>query len=174
MQSALLSGLISGVLLVGCLEIEVPKIVGSAVIEPRSGNTTLSGTAYVIDAAGEVSLTIAIKGAPPGKHGLHLHQVGDCSASDASSAGAHWNPEAHTHGKPDQLSHLGDLGNLSIREDGKGEIIISKSAWTVGDGSDHDIMGKAIVFHAAVDDFSEPAGNAGGRIGCGVIKAAAE
>ncbi len=151
-------------------EEDTERIVGTASIAPKSGDTTLVGTAFLTEVAGEIALTIEMDGAPPGKHGVHLHQSGDCSAADASSAGGHWNPEGHMHGMPDMSSHLGDLGNMIVREDGKGAITISKPEWTAGDGSDHDVLGKAIVFHANVDDFSDPVGNAGSRIGCGVVE----
>jgi superoxide dismutase, Cu-Zn family len=160
----------------GCMVEEVPeadteKLVGTASIVPKSGNATLVGTVFVTELAGEIALTLEIEGAPAGKHGVHLHQVGDCSAADASSAGPHWNPAGHMHGMPESSSHLGDLGNMIVREDGVGKITIQKPEWTAGDGSDHDVLGKALVFHANVDDFSDPAGNSGPRIGCGVIEA---
>jgi Cu-Zn family superoxide dismutase len=174
MRFAMLSGLICGVVMVGCVveEVSEPRMVATAAIEPRSGNGTLVGTAYLTDVAGQLSLTIEIDGAPPGKHGVHLHQTGDCSAPDATSAGPHWNPEGHMHGMPDAESHLGDLGNMIVREDGKGAITITKAGWSAGDGSDQDILGRAIIFHANVDDFTDPVGNAGGRIGCGVFELA--
>lgn len=173
MRVAMVCGLCCG-LLVGCVVEEVvtePRMLGTATIEPRSGETTLVGTAYLVETDGELALTLEIDHAPPGKHGVHLHQTGDCSAPDATSAGPHWNPDGHAHGMPDEDSHLGDLGNMIVREDGKGAITIRKPAWTAGDGSAHDIIGRAIVFHASVDDFTDPAGNSGARIGCGVIEA---
>lgn len=180
MRFATVSGLFCCVLVCGCWEEEIAepsdrgteRVVATASIAPKSGNTTLVGSAFITEAAGEIALTLEIDGAPPGKHGVHIHQVGDCSADDATSAGPHWNPEGHVHGMPETSSHLGDLGNMIVREDGKGAITIRKPAWTAGDGSEHDVIGKAIVFHANVDDFSDPAGNSGSRIGCGVIEAA--
>jgi Cu-Zn family superoxide dismutase len=179
MRFATVSGLFCCVLLSGCTveEIEPPaedteRIVAAATIVPKSGNTALVGSVFVTELAGEIAVTVEIDGAPPGKHGVHIHQLGDCSAADASSAGPHWNPEGHMHGMPDTSSHLGDLGNMIVREDGKGKITIRKPEWTAGDGSDHDVVGKAVIFHANVDDFSDPVGNAGGRIGCGEIEPA--
>jgi Cu-Zn family superoxide dismutase len=180
MRFATVSGLFCCVVLCACWEEEIPgleeqdteRLVATATIVPKSGNTELVGTALFTELAGEIALTLEIDGAPPGKHGVHIHQVGDCSAADATSAGAHWNPEGHTHGMPETSSHLGDLGNMIVREDGKGAITIRKPEWTAGDGSAHDVIGKAIVFHANIDDFSDPAGNSGSRIGCGVIEPA--
>ena len=148
--------------------------VNSAVIAlaPASGSL-VSGRLSAMAMTDGVHITGDIGGlAPNSTHGLHVHEKGDCSAADATSAGPHWNPEGHAHGMPDMESHLGDLGNMIVREDGKGAITIRKPAWTAGDGSDHDILGKAIVFHANVDDFTDPVGNAGARIGCGVIELA--
>src|SRR5687767_5065271 len=74
-----------------------PRDVAGAVVEPRSGNTSLYGFATAIETRDTVTLSLTVTGAPPGRHGVHLHAVGDCSAADASSAGDHWNPEEHPH-----------------------------------------------------------------------------
>lgn len=172
MRAAMVSGLLCSVLMAGCWEEELEQghPVATALIEPRSGNTTLTGSAtFVQNDEGVLTLTVELTDAPPGEHGLHLHQVGDCSADNASSAGAHWNPEGHMHGMPDHESHLGDLGNIKVDEDGHGKLVIRKEGWRAGDGSEFDVKGKAIVVHAGVDDFSDPAGNSGSRIGCGEI-----
>jgi Cu-Zn family superoxide dismutase len=98
--------------------------------------------------------------------------TGDCSAADGSSAGGHWNPAMNNHGMPGAASHLGDLGNFTVAADGTGTLEISNPAWTIGDGAATDVVGKAIIVHGAPDDFTtQPTGNAGARIGCGVIKA---
>ena len=174
MRAAMVSGVLCGVLLSGCWdELGQDRLVATALIEPRSGNTTLHGSAlFMEDETGQITLTVELTGAPAGEHGLHLHQVADCSADNASSAGPHWNPEGHMHGEPDAESHLGDLGNIKVGEDGTGKLVISKAGWTAGDGSERDVKGRAIVVHASFDDFSDPAGNSGGRIGCGEIGAA--
>lgn len=174
MRAAMVSGLVCGVLLSGCWgELGEGRVVAVGLIEPRSGNTTLYGSAlFAENEAGEITLTVKLTGAPPGEHGLHLHQVADCSADNASSAGAHWNPEGHMHGMPARDSHLGDLGNIKVGDNGRGKLVIRNAGWTAGDGSEHDVKGRAIVVHAGVDDFSDPAGNSGGRIGCGEIGAA--
>src|SRR5215207_2310939 len=89
--------------LLGCWgENEGPRdVVASAALEPRSGNTSLAGEALFLEAAsGEISLQVTVQGAPPGLHGVHIHEHGDCSAPDASSAGGHWNPLGDPHGAP--------------------------------------------------------------------------
>jgi superoxide dismutase, Cu-Zn family len=143
----------------------------SARVEGKSGNT-LSGTAEFRPVPGGVALTLRVTGAPPGAHAVHLHQVGDCSAGDASSAGEHWNPTQSPHGHlPHSPAHLGDIGNLMVNEAGEGELEFVTEQWTLGTGAMNDANGKALVIHAKEDDLqSQPAGNAGDRIGCGVVQ----
>lgn len=138
-------------------------------IAARSGSD-LSGDAYFEPASGGVQVSVRIAGAPPGRHGLHIHQVADCSAEDASSAGAHFNPEGHDHGRPgDPKRHLGDLGNITIAEDGSGTLEILVEGANLEPDSPHSFLGRGIIVHAQEDDGSQPSGNAGGRIGCGEI-----
>ncbi|QRK06206.1 superoxide dismutase family protein [Archangium violaceum] len=138
-------------------------------LESRSGSTT-TGTATFREDGDQVTLTLEVSGATPGKHGAHIHQIGDCSAPDASSAGGHWNPTSHPHGPPDAEHHLGDLGNIEIGQDGKGTLKLSKTEWKIGDGSANDVVGKALVIHSGEDDLvTDPAGNSGSRVACGVI-----
>jgi superoxide dismutase, Cu-Zn family len=134
-----------------------------AALEPRSGSTT---TGFVEARAmdGGTHLTIRVANATPGKHGVHLHETGDCSAPDASSAGAHWAPAGHPHGAPGAGSHGGDLGNIEVGEDGTGALSIH-----VMHPLD-EVKGKALVVHAKEDDLTtQPAGDSGDRIACGVI-----
>ena len=138
-------------------------------LESRSSSTT-TGTAVFEEDGDQVTLTLEVSGATPGKHGAHIHQTGDCSASDASSAGGHWNPTSHPHGPADPAHHLGDLGNIEIGQDGKGTLKLSKAEWKIGDGSANDVVGKALIIHAGEDDLvTDPAGNSGSRVACGVI-----
>lgn len=138
-------------------------------LESRSGSTT-TGTATFEEDGDQVTLTLEVSGATPGKHGAHIHQTGDCSASDASSAGGHWNPTSRTHGSPDADHHLGDLGNIDIGQNGEGTLALSKAEWKIGDGSANDVVGKAIIIHSGEDDLvTDPAGNSGSRVACGVI-----
>lgn len=143
----------------------------SATLLAKSGNTTLTGTATFAGEPGKVELLLVVTGAPLGMHGVHIHEKGDCSAEDAMSAGGHWNPNMAMHGAPGASAHLGDLGNMTVGADGKGMISMTNAMWEIGTGSAKDVVGKAIVVHAMIDDLSsQPAGNAGGRIGCGEIK----
>jgi superoxide dismutase, Cu-Zn family len=138
-------------------------------LESRSDSTT-TGQATFTESGDKVTLKLDVSGATPGSHGAHIHQTGDCSAADASSAGTHWNPASVTHGPADPGHHLGDLGNIEIGQDGKGSLSVTKEAWKIGDGSAQDVVGKALVIHGGKDDLvTDPAGNSGSRVACGVI-----
>jgi Cu-Zn family superoxide dismutase len=141
----------------------------STAIEGRSGSK-LTGTAEFMIHGGQMMITVNVKGAPPGSHAVHIHEKGDCSAPDASSAGAHFNPGGHQHGAPDAKEHhAGDLGNMEVKADGTGSLMIHSSQLAL-EGA-NSILGKALIVHEKSDDFvTQPTGNAGGRIGCGVIK----
>jgi Cu-Zn family superoxide dismutase len=108
---------------------------------------------------------------PGGEHGFHVHETGDCSAPDASSAGPHFNPDAAPHGRPDAGSHhAGDLPNLRADANGSIAVDIVSRALALGTGDARDISGRAIVLHAQPDDYrTQPAGASGDRIACGVI-----
>ncbi|MET0391455.1 MAG: superoxide dismutase family protein [Polyangiales bacterium] len=144
----------------------------SVTLAPKSDNTTLAGTGKFAGNAGSVTLTLNVTGAPAGEHGVHIHETGDCSAPDGSSAGGHWNPAMeHMHGSPGATSHIGDLGNLTVSAQGTGTLTYSNPAWEIGTGTAQDVKGKAIIVHAMVDDYmTQPTGNSGGRIGCGVVE----
>ncbi len=118
-------------------------------------------------------LTLSIEGATSGEHAFHLHEVGDCSAPDGTSAGGHWNPTEQDHGRwGGDAFHLGDVANLDVGEDGSATLTVATNLWSVGTGDDNDVVGRAVIVHAGVDDFTtQPTGAAGGRIGCGVIQA---
>jgi superoxide dismutase, Cu-Zn family len=146
---------------------------GYAVLEAKSGSK-LEGTATFERMEGNwISFRVEIRNVTPGFHAVHIHEHGDCAAPDAKSAGGHWNPTARKHGKWGQADgefHLGDLGNIEVGPDGTGSLVLSSDQWTMGDGSSTDIVAKSIIVHALPDDFTtQPTGNAGDRIGCGLI-----
>jgi Cu-Zn family superoxide dismutase len=143
----------------------------TATLEPKKDNTTLAGTATFSGEPGKISVKVDLTGAPPGDHGLHIHENGDCSAPDAMSAGGHWNPDMHMHGAPGATSHLGDLGNITVNADGTATLTATNALWEIGTGTARDVKGKAVIVHAKADDLTtQPTGDAGDRIGCGVIK----
>jgi Cu-Zn family superoxide dismutase len=117
-----------------------------------------------------VHVDVRIQGATPGQHGFHFHQNGDCSAPDATSAGDHWNPTGTPHGAPGSPPHhAGDLGNIEVAADGTGTLSMHLPNVTLTPG-DMSVVGKAAIVHANPDDLtSQPSGNAGPRIACGVV-----
>ena len=121
---------------------------------------------------GDQVLVVAnVHGLTPGLHGFHVHEKGDCSAPDAMSAGGHFNPSGKPHGAPDSAEHHGgDLGNLSA--DGSGNATLSIEAGNITlDQSVNSVVGKSVIVHANPDDLkSQPAGNAGPRVACGIIQ----
>ena len=106
-----------------------------------------------------------------GAHGLQVHERGNCSAVDASSAGAHFNPAGKPHGKVDAKDHhAGDMNNLVADRNGVAQVSVHAAGVSLGGGSRNDIAGRAVIVHAAPDDYaSQPAGNAGARVACGII-----
>ncbi len=118
-----------------------------------------------------VVITAQVEGLSSGKHGFHIHQQGDCSAGDFSSAGGHFAPDAHPHGKPSSQSHAGDLGNIQVEEPSELTLYrITSNDVTLTDGKD-SIIGRAVVIHQNADDLSsQPSGAAGPRVACGRIE----
>lgn len=109
--------------------------------------------------------------APNSTHGIHIHQKGDCSAADASSAGDHFNPAMRAHGKGGApVHHAGDMDNIVANADGVARVDLHVRGVVLGGSAPNDALGRAVIVHAAPDDYtSQPSGNSGSRIACGVI-----
>jgi Cu-Zn family superoxide dismutase len=136
----------------------------------KSGST-LAGSGTLTETSAGVQVALALENVPPGEHGAHVHEKGDCSAPDGSSAGGHFNPAAQPHALPDSTArHLGDLGNINIGADGKGSLDIVAAGANLKAGDASSFLGKAIIIHEKKDDGGQPVGNAGGRIGCAPIE----
>jgi Cu-Zn family superoxide dismutase len=153
-----------------------PPPTAHAMLTGASG-TTVNGDLKLARTTDGVLVNGDIYGLyPSSKHGFHVHEKGDCSATDASSAGGIFNPDGKTHGNPGSGEHqLGDLPNLVSDAKGMAEASTTIVGATLGDGGPHDIMGKAIVVDGKPDDYkTQPAGNSGERIACGVIAAIAK
>lgn len=140
---------------------------------PTAGNTVAGSLMLTERASGNgVAITGNISGlAPDAELAFHVHEVGDCTAPDATSAGEHFNPTAQPHGEPDSdRSHVGDLPNIEADSDGIAEVDITIDDVSLTGPSDRSLLNRAIVVHAAADDFeTQPAGDSGVRIACGVI-----
>jgi Cu-Zn family superoxide dismutase len=159
--------LAAGIALAGLLTLN-PAHAGPAAhatLAPASGSG-VTGLVTVTPIAGGVHLDVKASGLAPGVHGFHIHEVGDCSAPDASSAKGHFNPGAKPHG-----SHAGDMADLTADASGAAHLSVDAPGLTLIDGPTN-ILGRAFVIHADPDDHkSQPAGNSGKRIACGVIQA---
>jgi len=145
---------------------EIYKAV--AVLHPTEGNN-VTGTVYFNRTQKGIKITADVKGLSPGKHGFHIHAFGDCTAPDGTSAGGHFNPENQPHAGPDQAKrHVGDLGNIEADNSGNAHYERTDSHLKF-DGRD-SIIGRGVIVHAGEDDLvSQPSGNAGPRVACGVI-----
>jgi Cu-Zn family superoxide dismutase len=136
------------------------KVMGRLTLTPEKGGVRLRGT---------------ISGLPgDSKNGFHVHEKGDCSAPDASSAGEHFNPLAGVHGKEasGDHHHVGDMDNLSTDSKGNAKVDMKLEGATLGGGATTDIMGRSVIVHIAPDDYkTQPSGGSGARVACGVITA---
>lgn len=135
-------------------------------------DSTAHGSAIFIREGERYTLQVSLEDTPPGEHAVHIHENGDCSAEDGSSAGGHWNPTGVAHGRWGiEPFHLGDIGNVTVGKEGSGSLMLTTDLWAMGGGGDNDVLGRAVIVHAGADDFTtQPTGAAGGRIACGVIK----
>jgi Cu-Zn family superoxide dismutase len=150
------------------METENPVTEAVAVLHPTEGNEA-HGIVSFTKVEGGIKITADVEGLSPGKHGFHIHEYGDCSASDGTSAGGHFNPENMPHGAPaDVERHVGDLGNLEADDGGKAHY--ERTDDLISFAGAHSIIGLAVIVHAGEDDLtSQPTGNAGSRVACGVI-----
>ncbi len=140
-----------------------------AVLKATEGNK-VEGTVTFTKVDGGVLIVADVINLKPGKHGFHVHEHGDCSAHDASSAGGHFNPTNSKHGGPDSPErHVGDLGNLVADANGKAHYERVDKLITL-EGPD-SVVGRSVVVHVGEDDFTtQPTGNSGARIACGAIE----
>lgn len=146
------------------------KQSATAVLAPTKGNS-VSGTVNFTQKGEVVLVEAKINGLKAnGTHGFHIHEKGNCSAADASSAGAHFNPASAQHGGPSgNARHGGDLGNIKADANGYAQAALEIRGISLGTDT-RSVIGRAVVVHAGVDDLkSQPAGNSGARVACGLI-----
>ncbi|MDQ3232526.1 MAG: superoxide dismutase family protein [Pseudobdellovibrionaceae bacterium] len=144
--------------------------LGEAVLEAKS-SSTIAGNVLFSTIPNGIKVVVNMTGGTPGRHGIHIHEKGDCSAADASSAGGHFNPTDSQHSGPDHdVRHAGDLGNILVEEDGTGLLVVEIGNLT-GFSEWNAIRGKSVVIHEKADDLkTQPAGDSGKRMACGVIR----
>ncbi len=158
--------------LAGCQTADGPSTarVGQATLRLASGLP--AGTAQLLSSGSQVNLSIAAAGLAEGTHGVHLHTVGSCDAPDFASAGGHLNPGGRQHGTENPAgAHLGDLPNIVVSGAGVGTVSVTLP------GTREEVLarlfdadGTAVVVHAGADDYrTDPSGNSGGRVACGIL-----
>jgi len=143
-------------------------------MEPKSDSNVQGDVSFTQD-NGQVVMKATFSGLSEGEHAIHLHEKADCSSADGTSTGGHWNPTFQPHGKWGAAEgyHKGDIGNFVADAQGNATVDFSTGEWCIGCGDENkDILGKAVIVHQGVDDFtSQPSGDAGARISCtGIIE----
>lgn len=167
--------------LAGCLPqnrdmgtIPAPRTPPTVTAELKDASGKNVGTAVATQVGKTINVRVNGMGLPPGPHGIHVHMVGECTAPDFASAGAHWNPTERQHGRNNPAGrHKGDLPNIVAGQGGLGSInyIIEDASVSDGPNALMDADGASIVIHAAEDDYAtDPSGNSGDRIACGVFR----
>lgn len=142
----------------------------SAHLSARSG-TKVSGSVEMRQEGDHVIVKALVTGlAPNGQHGFHVHEIGDCNSPDGASAGGHFNPSGKPHGPQDAAHHAGDMPMLKADFYGRAEVEFHLTDVTLKAGP-NNIVGRSIIVHRDPDDFkTQPTGNSGARIACGVIQ----
>jgi len=141
----------------------------AATLAPTAGNTA-AGSVTFTQNGDKVTVSAKLTGLTPGGHGFHVHEKGDCSASDGTSAGGHFNPTGKPHGDPATPDHhAGDMPMLQADASGNATLTTDLAGVTIGSGTT-DIIGKSVIVHKDADDYkTQPTGNSGARVACGVI-----
>ena len=171
-MKTLIAAAVSVAALSACQTTPPAPLIATAQLQPTKGNKTF-GEATFEQVGDKVKVVVFVQGLRPGQeHGLHIHEVGDCSSGDGMSTKGHFNP----HGKPHAAHssaerHAGDLPSLRANKDGRANVQIELDIITLKPGP-ANIVGRGVIVHADPDDFkTQPTGNAGARIACGVIRA---
>jgi Cu-Zn family superoxide dismutase len=163
-------GIALGSSLAVCSSLLAQGMSATAALMPTTGNK-VTGTVTFTQKGDKVTVVAKVGGLAPGSHGFHIHEKGDCSSGDGESAGGHFNPTGKPHGDPKSPDHhVGDMPMLVADASGNASLTADVGPMTIGSGAT-DIIGKAVIVHTNPDDFkTQPTGNAGARVACGVIK----
>jgi Cu-Zn family superoxide dismutase len=167
---AALGSLGLGMLLAGCASMSGSGPSAVATLEATKGNTA-GGTVNFVQKGDKVAVSARVSGLSPGAHGFHIHEKGDCSSGDGMSAGGHFNPLGKPHASPSTPDrHAGDMPMLQADGYGEATLTAELDVITIGGGA-ADIVGKAVIVHKDPDDFkTQPTGNSGARVACGVVR----
>ena len=160
----------AGAVLAGCASMTGSGPSATATLEATKGNTT-GGTVNFVQKGDRVAVTARVSGLTPGSHGFHIHEKGDCSSGDGMSAGGHFNPQGKPHAQPTTADrHAGDMPMLVADAAGNATLTVELDVITIGAGAT-DIVGRGVIVHKDPDDFTtQPTGNSGARVACGVIR----
>ncbi len=175
MKSLISAGLLialAGASISGNDALAAPAASVQATLKPTAGNDA-SGYLEFFETAEGVHISGSIRGlSPNSQHGFHVHENGDCSAPDATSAGGHFAPEQHQHGNPaSPPHHAGDMPNIDADAKGVATVDVTVTGVTLG-GASASVLNRAVVVHEKADDYkSQPSGDSGSRIACGIISA---
>jgi Cu-Zn family superoxide dismutase len=158
------------VMLAGCASMQPAGPTAVAELKPTAGNKA-EGTVNFTQRGDKVVVVAKVSGLAPGNHGFHIHEKGDCSAPDGTSAGGHFNPLAKPHAHPTSADrHAGDMPMLEADAAGNATLTATLDVITIGSGA-ADIVGRGVIVHKDPDDWkTQPTGNSGARVACGVVK----
>ena len=158
------------VVLSACAQMEHLSPTAVATLRPASGTQVAGVIRFYQVADSRVRIVGDVNGHLPGRRGFHIHEMGDCSAHDAMSAGGHYNPTKRPHGSQPSTGHVGDLANLTFDAAGRATIDLTVDGLSTTKGAPNSILGRALMVHMQEDDLTtDPTGNAGARAACGVI-----
>lgn len=159
---------VSILFLAACATMNRPT--ATATLAPTSGQTAQGTVRFVQQPDGAVEVSVHLTGVPPGVHGFHIHEKGDCG-DNGNAAGSHFNPAGTAHGSPNaDPHHAGDFGNVTSDDAGVVRTTFTTRSITLTEGPS-SAVGRAVILHANPDDLkTQPTGNAGGRIACGVVQ----
>ncbi|MGQ0651475.1 MAG: superoxide dismutase family protein [Betaproteobacteria bacterium] len=158
--------------LAGCQTVPDEPLRATAALQPTKGNKTF-GEATFEQVGDKVRVVVFAQGLRPDReHGFHIHEAGDCSSGDGMSAKGHFNPHGKPHGHPSSAErHAGDLPSLKAAKNGRANLDVTVDAISLAAGAAHSILNRGLIIHADPDDYkTQPTGNAGARLACGVIK----
>jgi Cu-Zn family superoxide dismutase len=172
MKAGHVLGLLAAAALAGCQTFADAPQRATAGLHPTAGNKAAGEVTFEQLPDGRLRVTAQVIGlAPNQEHGFHIHEVGDCSSGDGMSAKGHFNPYGKPHGPPGAEHHAGDMPSLKADGRGRAQLQAELDVVTLKPGP-ANIIGRAVIVHARPDDYStQPTGNSGARIACGVIKA---